>query len=570
MDVKDINNASILSVLGRNSASAVNNAFIGDAFSSLLESNPHTAELADAGTKFAVKDNKPVDVKSVQTSRETPQKEKIADKPRNEPVKAEDKSVREDNDVQSQGNKRDKVTDKTAEKAGEAENKDLNAEEENTAPKSPADMAIVMVAAGLGLASAEPIETTVPAGVSENTAAVSPAVVADPSEVVKPVDALVQAASTNKTGIDISEMTAVDDVEAAAVLNTIAPEVSEIVETAVAPGAKAEKGQGKDKTAASAGTAEVTEVLLDAEASQVAETQKNGIKYNSLKDIDLNLDADVEVVSDQEKFAYRSSGDLLANAKDVNDAVEMVVSKTTEGKSADAKNSKILSSAPVTDVSNRNAPVSGVVNTAQTIADTSAMVKNNIEAPSGSAARGDVSEIKSVNLAQAASGSEFVNAAKLNAAEAKTQVNDAYKGMSREVAEQVKVNITKSAVKGVDKIDISLKPEDLGHIEIKMQISKNGKLQAEIIASRPETAEMLQKEAQSLQKAFNEAGFQTDDNSLNFSYRGDSQANQNQQQERSPEMRKFMGELLDNDFSNDNASAYEQAWNAQSGLNIKV
>lgn len=185
-------------------------------------------------------------------------------------------------------------------------------------------------------------------------------------------------------------------------------------------------------------------------------------------------------------------------------------------------------------------------------------------------ARENVVEVKNVQLAQAVGGSEFVNAAKANAADQlKSPVNDAYKGMGREVAEQVKVNITKSAVRGVDKIDITLKPQDLGHIEIKMHLAKDGKLQAEIVASRPETMEMLQKEAQNLQRSFEEAGFQTDENSLNFSCREDN--TQSGQQERSYEMRRFIGEALDSDFSNDNLTGYaESSWDGQSGLNIRV
>ena len=36
-------------------------------------------------------------------------------------------------------------------------------------------------------------------------------------------------------------------------------------------------------------------------------------------------------------------------------------------------------------------------------------------------------------------------------------------------------------------------------------------------------------------------------------------------------MRRFIGEALDNDFSNDNLSGYaESGWDGQSGLNIRV
>ena len=142
--------------------------------------------------------------------------------------------------------------------------------------------------------------------------------------------------------------------------------------------------------------------------------------------------------------------------------------------------------------------------------------------------------------------------------------------MSKEVVEQVKVNITKSAVKGIDKIDISLKPEDLGHIEVKMQIGKDGKLQAHIISTRPETMEALQKEMQTLEKAFNDAGFQTDEGSLSFSFRDGNQANQNQERENG--LRNFIGDIFEKEASNDllPEAFQNQTWDGTTGLNIRV
>ena len=143
---------------------------------------------------------------------------------------------------------------------------------------------------------------------------------------------------------------------------------------------------------------------------------------------------------------------------------------------------------------------------------------------------------------------------------------DIYKGMSKEVVDQVKVNITKSAIKGVDKIDISLKPEDLGHIEVKMQISKDGKLQAHIISSRPETMEMLQKEMQSLERAFADAGFEMDEGGLTFSFNDRDQANQNEKEE-STRLRHFIGEMLEGENTEEMAN---DNWNYSKGLNIRV
>ncbi len=142
---------------------------------------------------------------------------------------------------------------------------------------------------------------------------------------------------------------------------------------------------------------------------------------------------------------------------------------------------------------------------------------------------------------------------------------DNFKGMAKEVVEQIKVNITKSAVKGIDTIDIQLKPEDLGKVQIKMHIAKDGKIQAEIIASRAETADLLQKDASSLSKAFNDAGYDTDAKS--FSFRQENQANG--QEKDNAELLKFIGDTLEqeaeNIAGNDN-SIYDPAL----GLNIRV
>ena len=183
-----------------------------------------------------------------------------------------------------------------------------------------------------------------------------------------------------------------------------------------------------------------------------------------------------------------------------------------------------------------------------------------------------VTEINSSALARAGStGSEFVNAARAEAKAqtADTTLRDVYKGMSKEVIDQVKVNITKSAVKGVDKIDVSLKPEELGHIEIKMQIAKDGKLHAHIIASRPETIEILQKEVQNLEKAFNDAGFSTDADSLSFSYNEGNQAGA--QSDRNSDLRNFIGNVFANE-AGDNAAGNDNLyyWDPSKGLNIRV
>lgn len=147
-----------------------------------------------------------------------------------------------------------------------------------------------------------------------------------------------------------------------------------------------------------------------------------------------------------------------------------------------------------------------------------------------------------------------------------TASRDVFKGMSKEVVEQIKVNITKSAVKGIDTIDIQLKPEDLGQIRVKMHIAKDGKLQAEIVASRAETADMLQKEVSNLSKAFNEAGYDTDSKSFSFSFQDENTAGN---KKNDSGLSRFIGDKLEQEAEavaeNDNLG-----YDPVLGLNIRV
>lgn len=272
----------------------------------------------------------------------------------------------------------------------------------------------------------------------------------------------------------------------------------------------------------------------------------------------------VEVSVKEEKIADAVDGGLVKNAKLSDETLSAVV----EGKDAVKGNPLTEVKTPAQQAAAQNQirempltmTAGAVSNAAAAAADDTAAVAVSTEAGS-------------VTLAHAGTvGGEMLANAKASAANdsSSTSFRDVYKGMGKEVVDQIKVNITKSAVKGVDKIEIQLKPEDLGHIEVKMQIGKDGKLQAHIVASRPETAEILQKEIGNLQKAFNEAGFQTDEGSLSFSFRDDGQAGQNQERNN---LRNFIGDVLEQETAMDAAVGdlfAGTAWDGKNGLNIRV
>ena len=92
-----------------------------------------------------------------------------------------------------------------------------------------------------------------------------------------------------------------------------------------------------------------------------------------------------------------------------------------------------------------------------------------------------------------------------------------------QVMDQVSVQISKQAKDGVDNIKVQLRPEELGRIEIKLEVSKDGSVQATITAENKDTLAMLQKDADGLAKALSDAGLNADAGSMNFNLRGDGQ-----------------------------------------------
>lgn len=333
-----------------------------------------------------------------------------------------------------------------------------------------------------------------------------------------------------------------EGMEIVAGMETVVPETETVVRQAVATPAKqqaqqsekAEKNGFDEKLPVSEKVAEQSSVIAD----KLAAAQK----------------VKVEVNVKEENFAQHSSKDLLANAVQVDevaaDAIqETALTQSTANKAnpAQQNNTPQLNLTPAANV----APV--------------IQAEAAAKAPVAAAA----ADVSSVTVSHAGvQGSEFVQAAKLEAAnDDKTSFREVYKGLSRETVDQIKVNITKSAVKGVDKIAIQLKPEDLGNIEVKLQIGKDGKLQAHIISSRPETMEALQKEMGNLEKAFNDAGFQTDEGSLSFSFRENSGEGQNGREG----LRDFIGGVFEKEAGNELVSGEAYAsWDGKSALNIRV
>lgn len=91
-------------------------------------------------------------------------------------------------------------------------------------------------------------------------------------------------------------------------------------------------------------------------------------------------------------------------------------------------------------------------------------------------------------------------------------------------AQQIAVNIHKALGAGADKINIRLHPAALGGVEVKLEIAKDGHITAMITAEKSETLDLLQRDARGLERALQDAGLKTDQDSLNFNLRGENNA----------------------------------------------
>ncbi|MGQ0662573.1 MAG: flagellar hook-length control protein FliK [Pseudomonadota bacterium] len=87
--------------------------------------------------------------------------------------------------------------------------------------------------------------------------------------------------------------------------------------------------------------------------------------------------------------------------------------------------------------------------------------------------------------------------------------------------EQVVVHLHRAVAEGSDRITIKLVPAELGRIEIRIEIGPDGQVQAVFAADRPQTLELLQRDARQLERTLDSAGLRTDAGSLSFNLRGE-------------------------------------------------
>jgi flagellar hook-length control protein FliK len=89
------------------------------------------------------------------------------------------------------------------------------------------------------------------------------------------------------------------------------------------------------------------------------------------------------------------------------------------------------------------------------------------------------------------------------------------------------LEIVASARSGKSRFEIRLDPADLGRIDVRIDVDRNGRVTSHLTVEKPETLSMLRQDAPQLQRQLDDAGFKTGDGSLQFSLRDQSSSGQN-------------------------------------------
>jgi chemotaxis protein MotD len=85
------------------------------------------------------------------------------------------------------------------------------------------------------------------------------------------------------------------------------------------------------------------------------------------------------------------------------------------------------------------------------------------------------------------------------------------------------VEIVSRLREGLRRFDIRLDPPELGRIDVRLDVDRHGHATTRMTVDRPETLDLLQREARGLERALQQAGLKTEDGALEFSLRYQAQ-----------------------------------------------
>jgi flagellar hook-length control protein FliK len=132
------------------------------------------------------------------------------------------------------------------------------------------------------------------------------------------------------------------------------------------------------------------------------------------------------------------------------------------------------------------------------------------------------------------------------------------------------LEIAASAKSGKSRFEIRLDPAELGRIDVRIDIDRNGQMTSHLTVEKPETLSMLRQDAPQLQRALDDAGFKTGDSGLQFSLRDQSSSGQNNGNDNGRNAQRLVISEEETVPSAVAGRSYGRALGSNSGVDIKV
>ena len=132
----------------------------------------------------------------------------------------------------------------------------------------------------------------------------------------------------------------------------------------------------------------------------------------------------------------------------------------------------------------------------------------------------------------------------------------------------IAVEIASQARAGNSRFEIRLDPPELGRIDVRLDIDNDGNVKSRLVIERSDTYDLLRRDQSTLERALQQAGLKTSDNSLEFSLRDQGFA---QQRDADDHPRGTRAMIHDAEVApSEAANGYARLLGARGGIDIRV
>jgi flagellar hook-length control protein FliK len=133
----------------------------------------------------------------------------------------------------------------------------------------------------------------------------------------------------------------------------------------------------------------------------------------------------------------------------------------------------------------------------------------------------------------------------------------------------IAAEITANVQIGRSRFEIRLDPPELGRIDVRLDVDRQGNVTSHLIVEKASTLDVLRRDAQQLERALQDAGLKTSDNSLQFSLR-DQQQQSDRQAEREPPAQRLLVADEETTVAEAAGRTYGRMIGLRGGLDIRV